>query len=420
MLPQFNRIYVIDFEFLADPGENPKLVCLVTHEIKSGKTYKIWLEGQNPSFKPFFPLREEDFLVAYYSSAEWGCYLELNWLLPVNVVDLFTEFRVLTNGLPGISNSLLGACQRFGINTISTSDKENARLRILQGPPFTEEEKTEILDYCESDVLETAELFRRMLPYVDIPRALIRGRYMETIATMEHNGIPIDVETFIALKENWDQIQERLISEIDKDYWVYEGTSFKVAKFEEYLYKNNIVWPRTEKGNLEPKDDTFKEMCIRYPQLQRLRDLRYILGQLRLSNLPVGADKRNRCLLSPFASKTGRNQPSTSKFIFGPAVWLRGLIKPEKGKVLAYIDFEQQEFAIAAALSRDKGMKAAYATGDPYLAFGKQAGAVPQDATKETHKAERDCFKQCVLGVQYGMGADSLALRIGKSKPYAE
>lgn len=70
---------------------------------------------------------------------------------------------------------------------------------------------------------------------------------METIATMEHNGIPIDVETFIALKENWDQIQERLISEIDKDYWVYEGTSFKVAKFEEYLYKNNIVWPRTEK-----------------------------------------------------------------------------------------------------------------------------------------------------------------------------
>ncbi len=163
-----------------------------------------------------------------------------------------------------------------------------------------------------------------------------------------------------------------------------------------------------------------KRCCIRYPRLQRLRDLRYILGQLRFSNLLVGADSRNRCLLSPFGSKTGRNQPSTSKFIFGPAVWLRSLIKPEKGKVLAYIDFEQQEFAIAAALSKDKGMKAAYATGDPYLAFGKQAGAIPQDSIKETHKAERDCFKQCVLGVQYGMGADSLAMRIGKSRPYAE
>ena len=86
------------------------------------------------------------------------------------------------------------------------------------------------------------------------------------------------------------------------------------------------------------------------PQLQGLKDLRYILGQLRLSEIPVGSDGRNRCLLSPFASKTGRNQPSKSKFIFGPAVWLRSLIKPEKGKVLAYIDFSQQEFLIAAAL----------------------------------------------------------------------
>ena len=153
MLPQFNRICVIDFEFVADPGERPKPVCLVIHEIKSSKTYKIWLEGQAPSFKPFFPFRGEDLFVAYYSSAEWGCYLALNWLLPVNVVDLFAKFRVLTNGLPGISNSLFGACQRFGINTISTSEKENTRVRILQGSPFTEEEKTEILDYCDSDVL---------------------------------------------------------------------------------------------------------------------------------------------------------------------------------------------------------------------------------------------------------------------------
>src|SRR5208283_3885062 len=116
MLPQFNRIHVIDFEFLANPGEKPNPVCLVAHEIKLGKTYKIWLEGQNPSFKLFFPFGEEDLLVGYYSSAEWGCYLALNWTLPVDVVDLFAEFRVLTNGLPGISNSLLGACQRFGIN----------------------------------------------------------------------------------------------------------------------------------------------------------------------------------------------------------------------------------------------------------------------------------------------------------------
>jgi DNA polymerase I len=59
-------------------------------------------------------------------------------------------------------------------------------------------------------------------------------------------------------------------------------------------------------------------------------------------------------------------------------------------------------------------MMDAYVSGDPYLAFAKQAGAVPLEATKQSHKAERDQFKQCVLAVQYGMGADGLASRIGQ------
>ena len=59
-------------------------------------------------------------------------------------------------------------------------------------------------------------------------------------------------------------------------------------------------------------------------------------------------------------------------------------------------------------------MKDAYKSGDPYLAFAKQAGAVPQNATKKTHKSEREQFKACVLAVQYGMGEESLALRINQ------
>jgi len=59
-------------------------------------------------------------------------------------------------------------------------------------------------------------------------------------------------------------------------------------------------------------------------------------------------------------------------------------------------------------------MQEAYTSGDPYLAFAKQAGAVPLDATKQTHGAERERFKACVLAVQYGMGDESLARRIGQ------
>ena len=95
-------------------------------------------------------------------------------------------------------------------------------------------------------------------------------------------------------------------------------------------------------------------------------------------------------------------------------MWLRGLIKPPPGYAVAYVDWRQQEFGIAAALSGDAAMQAAYRSGDPYLAFAKQAHAVPADATKATHGPQRELFKQCVLAVQYGMEAKSLALRIGQ------
>ena len=61
----------------------------------------------------------------------------------------------------------------------------------------------------------------------------------------------------------------------------------------------------------------------------------------------------------------------------------------------------------------------AYISGDPYLAFAKQVGAVPSDATKKSHPVERGLYKECVLAVQYGMGRKSLALKIGSSPAVA-
>ena len=138
-----------------------------------------------------------------------------------------------------------------------------------------------------------------------------------------------------------------------------------------------------------------------------------------LPDLAVGRDGRNRCLLSAFGSQTARNQPSTARFIFGRPAWMRGLIRPEPGWGLAYVDWSQQEFAIAAALSGDESMQDAYESGDPYIALAIQAGAVPRQATKETHGDVRERFKQCVLGVQYGMGEETLARRLGLSTAHA-
>jgi DNA polymerase-1 len=83
---------------------------------------------------------------------------------------------------------------------------------------------------------------------------------------------------------------------------------------------------------------------------------------------------------------------------------------------IAYVDYSQQEFGIAAALSGDPAMMAAYVSGDPYLEFAKQAGAVPLHGTRDSHGAVRELFKTCALGVQYGMGADTLGARIGRDR----
>jgi len=181
--------------------------------------------------------------------------------------------------------------------------------------------------------------------------------------------VPIDTPTLQLFRERWIDIQDDLIHDID-EYGVYDGRTFKADRWANLLARNNIPWPLLESGALDLSDETFRQMAKSHPIVSPYRELRSSLSDLRLNDLAVGSDNR---------------QPSNTRFIFGPSVWLRGLIKPPPGYAVAYVDWSQQEFGIAAALSGDSAMQAAYRSGDPYLMFAKQAGAVPPDATKKTH-----------------------------------
>jgi hypothetical protein len=407
------EIWLADFEYMANSGDNPLPVCLVALELRSGRRLRLWQDDFGPA--PPYSTGPDTLFIAYYASAELGCHLALGWPMPERILDLFTEFRNATNGLPTTSGaSLLGALAFYGLDGIAAVEKTEMRDLVLGGGPWTPEERLAILDYCESDVDALARLLPVMLPRIDLPRALLRGRYMAAAARIERAGIPIDVGTLERLRQGWAHIQDRLIAEIDADYGVFDGRTFKADRFAELLLRNGIPWPRLESGKLDLSDDAFKEMARAHPAISPLRELRKTLSEMRLNNLSVGHDGRNRTMLSAFRATTGRNQPSNAKFVFGQAKWLRGLIKPPPGCGIAYIDWGQQEFGIAAALSNDPNMMEAYRSGDPYLAFAKQAGAVPADATKQSHKAERDQFKACVLAVQYGMAAKALALRINQ------
>jgi hypothetical protein len=572
-LRHFREVWCVDFEFGSPAGERPQPRCVVAHEMRTRRTKKVWLDGVTVPTPPY-DTGPESLFVAYYASAELSCHLALGWPMPERIVDLYAEFRCRTAGrsVPA-RHGLLGALTYFGLPGLAAAAKDAGRQMAMRGGPYTDIERVALLDYCATDVVALARLLPVMLPRIHVPQALLRGRFMAAAARMEWAGTPIDVEALTVLRNNWEQLKNKIVVAVNKHYGVYvpvrsrtlnpatpfgsavlttaadhgidpynladaadvlyrqecvayertrealrdarrstgltlrqasfwedagqdhaswpgldvaarelagrwpdlnighgydpdapddddhagrlwdrlrEPTpvrprrhdpdllrraagqvleagptvtpagpwKFSAARWVAYMARRGIAWPTGESGAPDLCDDTFKEMAKCYPaEVGPIRELRQALSRLRLNDLAVGSDGRNRCLLSAFKAKTSRNQPSNSKFIFGPSVWQRSLIRPGPGRMVLYCDWEQQEFALAAWLSKDRAMMAAYETGDPYLAFAKQAGAVPLSATKQSHRVEREQFKVCALGVQYGMSASSLACRLNVS-PY--
>jgi DNA polymerase family A len=564
----YREVWAVDFEFFASSGERPTPLCVVARELLTGRLLRRWLDGATPC-PPLVPTGPDSLMVAYYASAEMGCFLALDWPFPARLLDLYAEFRALTCGraVP-CGHGLLGALAACGIDGLAAVEKEDMQQLAQRGGPYTAAERDVLLAYCQTDVDALARLLPAMLPYLDLPRALLRGRYMQAAARMEWTGVPCDVETLTELRTQWDVIRQRLALEVNRtcgvfvptgtvldpqsrmgaavlrtaaargvdpyhlaaavdhvwqevrllyhetlharqearkrtgltpaqmtrwenaghdsaswpglddmaaalaeelpalglgsalssgggappDYggqlWellrnaddrfpqrddpallqraadlvaadpegeAWEGPmTFSTRRFEAYLARHDIPWPRLSGGALALDDNTFREMARAHPgEIGPIREVRHALSQLKLNDLAVGQDGRNRCLLSAFRSRTGRNQPSNSASIFGPSCWLRSLIQPEPGQAVAYVDWSQQELAIAAALSQDQAMMDAYQSGDFYLAFAQMAGAAPPEATKETYAVIREQFKVVSLGVLYGLSEQGIARRLG-------
>ena len=411
----FRRVWLIDYEFTQAPGECPAPFCLVARCVLTGETLRLW--GDELARCPFVCDASELF-VAYYAIAEASCFLALGWPRPMRVLDLFAEFRRLTNGVkPEFGSGLIGALKYFSLADAGGEEKSQMRALAMRGGPYSPEERVSLLAYCENDVDALERLLEPLCAAAGLSerqtfgQALLRGRYMVAAAAIEATGVPIDLDMLGRLRNNWAAIKLGLVEAVDPEFGVYEDGSFIARRFEAYLEREKIPWPRLASGALALDDDCFKERARAFPQIEPLRQLRHAVGQLRLQELSVGHDGRNRAGLSAFRSKTGRNQPSNTHFIFGPSVWLRHLIKPTTGRALAYCDWSAQEIAIAAALSGDPAMWGSYASGDPYLAFAKRAGLVPPDATKASHSAERQMCKTLLLGVNYGMSERGLAER---------
>lgn len=349
------------------------------------------------------------------------------------------------------THSLAEATYKLTGEIRDTEEKTRMRNLIISAPErFSEGERQKIMAYCMEDVVflpkiweRLKEEFSRLELDTDMPRyireAIVRGRYSAHTAIMETTGYPIDVEKTRNFSKKVGNILFDLQREINglgleiKPFkWNKKNSKYTwdQKKTREWIAANHDVkkWMKTEGGDLSLALDAFERHYSfkhDYPknnlgaQFVRFLKLKQSLygfsdsgGKRKNFWDSVGSDGRVRPYMNHYGAQSSRSQPAASGFMFLKPAWMRALVTPAKGKFLAGIDYGQQEFFVAGLESGDELMIQAYLSGDPYLYGAKLAGAIPADGTKESHKLERDVFKNTYLGILFGMTKYGLSVKL--------
>jgi hypothetical protein len=476
-------ILYLDFEFYGSNERILNLVCCAAYDtdIKCKKQWWLWDNecNKNTLKQYLLDIRDTHILCCYGAIAEARSLISLG-LDPSQFkwIDLFLEVRQLQNccdkfefgtyfdktgkkrkSTPPkrdergmviedgkdhfmLEQGLTAAVACFLEEYIDSGHKTAMRDRILAGGPYSEWEQGRIEEYCASDVEILPRLWERIRAELlatfypgkpgDMAKAVFsRGAYAADCATMEANGIPLDMPRLYSISEKHQEIINEMIRVLCEDYYPFfvkekvKGGFRWVQKYsaiKKFIEDRGLAdkWSLTEGGVKGIKnfstDEKTLESNSHIPELKeflRTRKAKNSLNAYRPEALPefmsnVGSDYRLRVWGAPYATQTSRSAPRSSVFIPAQASWLRSLIRPRPGYAISVADYSSAEFIIASAVSGDEVMQEAYNSSDPYLFFAKSVGAAPQDATKTSHEAIRDLFKATILGLSYSMGVVKL------------
>jgi hypothetical protein len=385
------------------------------------------------------PLDPNALYIAFNAAAEWNCYLSLGWEPPRNCIDPYVEFKNLVSGLkpppqfrqakfPGKwDSSLLAVVRWCGLPFRATADKKAVIKLILRGHPYSAEEREIILGYCRDPVIDTALVWKTLLPRIgNIPQATFRGHFMRAVAKIHRAGIPVDTGKYGSLVRHREHLKLELVSQlVGTPMDIYEGTSLKYKKLESLVNSLGLAndWPkpkrkrskkRTENANARKSKvfstevESFEKMAVLRPELVPLASIVKQMNDLKAFDLVVGTDGRSRYSLFPFDAITGRCTPSSKRFVFGQSSWTRGFVAPRPGWAISYLDYGAAEVLIAAVLSGDSNLLADYLGGDSYTNCAIRMGLAPEGSNKETIGPLRDVMKIWLLSTLYGASPKSL------------
>ena len=205
-------------------------------------------------------------------------------------------------------------------------------------------------------------------------------------------------------------------------------------------------WKRTKAGKYAADSDYLKELsgkgesdpiyCLRKHK-DAVTALKAMIpdkeGVIKAMTF-IGSDYRQRPNYNPYGTKTGRNAPSATSFLFLQPKQFRVMVNPPEGRYICDLDAHSEEVAIAAAVYDDDNKREVYRSADVYMRYAQLAGAYPSDKpilTEDQRSSEkwfveegwdivRQAYKGGVLGMQFGMGGKTLRQRVLLSLPKSQ
>jgi hypothetical protein len=490
----------LDFEFNQTTERRLNVLCAaweVWEKKQRISSHSVWFEneGDKKEFRiEMEALRDKGAtFIAYAVVAEAGSFysLGIHPFKGIKWIDLYLEYRmllnhnhtyayghVLCNGKPRFTEppkpkwertkeddgksappeyGLAASCYKMLNVEVDTDHKTEMRDLIIAGGPFSDEDKTAILDYCESDVRYLSKLYFTISQSIKEggltpddqmdykTDALRRGDYAARTAYMERVGRPINYEGAKNFGSHVGTILYEVAKEITELFpdirpFIFNARKGVFQKKEKNIRRwilekhsipgGKIDWDETDTGkaslSLEAfekhypykenfPEDSFGAQMVRFLRTQKaMNGFLPPKGKKRTFWDSVGSDGWVRPYMGIYGAQSARSQPSATGFIPLKAKWMRVLLQPPERLCYISIDYSSQEFLLGALLSNDTNMIEAYHSGDPYMHTAILAGAAPQGATKDSHKLIREKFKSTVLGISYLMGPVGLAKKLSQ------
>jgi DNA polymerase-1 len=400
----FRNIAVCDFEYEVADGGLPNVLCMVVYVLDEHLRHVRTIHRWRGEFgrRPPFDVGPDTLFVAYSAWAEMTCFMALGWEFPTHIFDQHTAYLAASNILCPYNpdeirkrqrKRLSDACKSYLIPGWERIDKETIAKDIGEGR-WRIHGKPAVFAYCEEDVRASTALLQKQLQGfsryqpASVMHQLHWANYSaKAIAKIQARGMQIDTRLWDLVQEYKGPVIGHLLRNFDPSY----GTANSIytpdghwsdARFEQWLVSAGVTaWPRLESGKIQIDGDAFKIM-YHQPGVEGLHALRDSLGVIVRAKLPIGRDGRNRPSLFPFCTATGRN--AHAKSLFNAHAGMRGFITFPPDKIGVYLDWRTQEIGVAAALSEDPVLMAAYNGGDVYYALASGHVRSDQRPRRET------------------------------------